>query len=170
MKPILILLTLCAATPAFADFTGRWKGTAVVTTRSGATIECDEIILNIRQLPDKFEFGTFRYACGAYGFNFTPPQLRIENGSVFWKDGSVGSVTPTTANLLFILANNGRARYTVSLTSPGEMNYLDEQIDFIPSTGEERITAIRARLVRIPTLPALAAALGPGQTFDSAGK
>lgn len=164
MRNLLLLSMLCAATPSFADFSGRWKGTAVLTMRSGATLTCDEISLDIRQAPDRFEFGTFRYACGDYGFNFTPPRLRVEDGKVFWKDAPVGAVTPTTANLLFLLANNGRARYTVALV-PGGMEYLDEQIEHDPATGRERVTSIKARLYRLAPLSSPAAGLDVDAAF-----
>lgn len=166
MRTLLLLLTLCAATPSFADFSGRWKGTAVLTLRNGATLSCDEISLDIRQAPDRFEFGGFRYACGDYGFNFTPPRLRVEDGKVFWKDALVGAVTPTTANLLFLLANNGRARYTVALV-PGGMEYLDEQIEHDPATGRERVTSIRARLYKLAALSFPATEIDARAAFDS---
>lgn len=160
MKSLLILAAMLAAGPARADFSGHWKGTAVLTLRSGATVFCDDISLDIRQSPDKLEFGTFRYACSAYGFNFKPPTLSIESpGRVLWKGRPVGTVDARSVRLLFMLANNGRARYTAGLTPAGELDYLDEQIDVDSATGAERITSIKGLLLRHPKLPPLAEAL-----------
>lgn len=153
---ILILAAALAAAPAHADFSGLWKGTAVLTLRSGATIFCDEISLDVRQSPAKLEFGKFRYACSAYGFSFSPPVLNVEAGMVSWKGQPVGTITPRSVRLLFTLANNGRARYTADLTPSGELDYLDEQIDVDPATGAEKITSIKANLVKVPKIPPLA--------------
>jgi hypothetical protein len=171
MKSLLMLLTLCAATPSFADFSGKWTGSAVDTTKDGSQIACDEVTLNVQHFPDRFEFGTFRYVCGNLAFNFTPPKMRIVNGEVFWKDLRAGVVTPTSVDLVFPLANKSYSRYTVRLEPSGEMDYLDEEIDIDPATGKELVMSIRARLVKVPKVaPALAGAVSASGNFDQAGR
>jgi hypothetical protein len=175
MKTLLLLCAMLSAAPARADFSGLWKGTAVLTLRSGATVFCDDISLDIRQAADRFEFGTFRYACSAYGFSFKPPVLSIEStGRVLWKGQPVGAVDARSVRLLFTLANNGRARYTAGLTPDGDLDYLDEQIDVDPASGAERVTSIKARLVRHPKLPPLAESLSApgavGRVFNAVAR
>jgi hypothetical protein len=146
MKLLLIAATLLIGSSSFANFTGRWQGDGIVTTKDGKQVYCDEIIINVAQTDDKLTFGKFRYGCDELAFNFNPPELKVEDGNVIWKDQDAGKITDKNANLHFVLANNGKSRYTAELESPNEMNYLDEQIDYNPNTGEEKITSIKAKL------------------------
>lgn len=151
---ILLVGIVLVGSSSFANFTGVWAGEGSVTTRFGKEIYCDEIILNVSHNADKMEFGNFRYGCDEFAFNFTPPVLALgkkqfAGQETFWKEEMVGKVSATKANLLFPLANNGKARYTVKKTSEDEMEYMDEQIGINAETGLEEITTIKAKLKRV---------------------
>lgn len=148
MKLLAVIIILTAST-GWANFSGTWRGEGTVTTRSGQVIYCDYIEINVQQSENKMEFGNFKYGCDEFGFNFTPPVLVLEKKftghNVFWKDQDVGSVSTNRANLLFPLANNGKARYTVK-KSGKKMHYIDEQIGLNSNSGLEEITKIEADL------------------------
>lgn len=148
---LLAILIVFSGSMAMANFTGNWRGDGTVTTRAGQEIYCDHIEINVRQSTDKIEFGSFKYGCDEFGFNFVPPVLTLEKKfighNVFWKGEDVGSITTNKANLLFHLAQNGKARYTVK-KSGDEMVYIDEQIGVNANSGKEEITTIRANLIR----------------------
>ncbi len=153
-KSVLFSLILLVGSSSLANFTGVWMGEGTVTTRDGREISCNQFVLNVTHGTDKMEFGRFSYGCDEFAFNFTPPVLtlgekKIVSQDTFWKEEKVGKISSTRADLLFPLANNGKARYTVRKTSDNEMNYLDEQIGINAETGKEEITAIRAKLKRV---------------------
>lgn len=133
---------------SFANFTGEWRGEGTLTTKKGEVFACDTIVVKVKQEKDHFEFGKFYYGCGSLAVSFTPPILNFsQDGNVIWQDQNVGKITETTANLHFILQNNGRSRYTATMVSPTEMDYLDEQIDV--DTGVERVSPIKAKLYKV---------------------
>lgn len=147
--------TLLASIPSLANFTGVWKGDAILTTREGKKMYCDEIIINVKHGADKMEFGNFRYACDEFAFNFTPPVLflgekNIVSQDVTWDGKNVGKISSTKANLLFPLAKEtDKARYTVKKTADDQMDYIDEQIGVNPQTGVQEITKVHATLKRV---------------------
>lgn len=153
-KTIFFGMIMFVGSSAFANFNGVWRGDAVVTTRDGREMYCDEIILNVTQTEDKMEFGNFRYACDEFAFNFTPPVLslskkKILSQDVTWDGKNVGKITATKADLLFPLAKEtDKARYTVRKKSEHQMDYIDEQIGVNAQTGKEEITKIHANLTR----------------------
>lgn len=151
---IVFAVVLFVGSSSFANFTGVWKGDAVLTTRDGKELYCDEIIINVKHGEDKMEFGNFRYACDEFAFNFTPPVLslgekNIVSQDVTWDGKNVGKISATKADLLFPLAKEtDKARYTVRKKSENQMDYIDEQIGVNPQTGAQEITRIHANLTR----------------------
>lgn len=148
MKLLLALGILLVGSYSFADFTGDWAGEGTVTLKDGREIYCDEIEVRVTQSKEKLSFGRFRYGCDELAFSFVPPDLKVENERVIWKEADAGFVNDKKARLHFTLANNGRSRYSADLISETEMDYLDEQIDHNPDTGEEKITAIKAKIFK----------------------
>ena len=148
MKILLAAAVLLLGSNSFANFTGQWQGEGIATMKDGREIYCDDIKIIVIHESDKLTFGNFRYGCDELAFNFTPPELKVEDGKVIWKEADAGTITDKKAKLHFTLANNGRSRYTGELVSDTELNYLDEQIDYNPETGEEKITAIKAKLFK----------------------
>jgi hypothetical protein len=148
MKILLMAAVMFMGPYSFANFSGIWQGEGTVTLKDGRKVYCDEIILNVTQSKDKLSFGKFSYGCDELGFNFTPPELKVVDGTVIYKDQNSGTITDTNAHLHFILANNGSSRYTAEMVSANEMNYLDEQIDTDPTTGVAKITAVQAKLFK----------------------
>lgn len=154
-RTIFFGMVVFVGSTAFANFHGVWKGDAILTTRQGQQMYCDEIILNVTQSEDKMEFGNFRYACDEFAFNFTPPVLflgekNILSQDVTWDGKHVGKITATKADLLFPLAKEtDKARYTVRKKSEHQMDYIDEQIGVNAQTGNQEITKIHANLTRV---------------------
>lgn len=141
--------TECVYQEARADFTGRWRGPAVLTLKDGTRRACDEAAIEVAQDERSFSFGRFRYVCGEFGFSFTPPGFDIDSdGYVSWRGKKVGSVQGGEVKLEFVLAANGKARYTARKVSAAELEYLDEQIEVDPATGAEKITSVRGRLLK----------------------
>jgi hypothetical protein len=148
MKLFLVASLILFGTNSFANFTGEWRGAGTLTTKNGEVFPCDTIIVRVKQEKDHLEFGKFYYGCGGLAVTFTPPTLNFnDQGNVTWQDQNVGQITDTTANLHFILQNNGRSRYTATMTSPTEMDYMDEQIDV--DAGYEKVSPIQAKLYKV---------------------
>lgn len=148
MKLFLLASLILFGSNSFANLTGEWRGEGTLTTKKGEVFSCDTIIVRVKHEKDRLEFGKFYYGCGSLAVTFTPPTLNLSpEGNVTWQDQNAGTVTETTAKLHFILQNNGRSRYTATMTSPTEMDYLDEQIDV--DTGEERVSPIQAKLYKV---------------------
>lgn len=148
MKLFLLATLILFGCDSFANFTGEWRGAGTLTTKKGEVFSCDTIIVKVKQEKDRLEFGKFYYGCGSLAVTFTPPTLNLSpEGNVTWQDQNPGQITETTANLYFILQNNGRSRYTAKMTSPTEMDYLDEQIDV--DLGYERVSPIQAKLYKV---------------------
>src|SRR5690606_19415851 len=109
MKLLFILLVTLVGSYSYANFSGVWRGDAILTLRDGRTGYCDEVIINVNHGADKIDFGNFRYACGEFAINFTPPVLvlgpkKIVSQEAFWNEQSVGKISASKANLLFPLA------------------------------------------------------------------
>lgn len=154
MKLLFVLMILLGGSYSYANFTGVWHGDAVVTLKNGKKAYCDEIILNVNQLEDRVEFGSFRYACGELAINFTPPVLALKEKKLlgqdaYWKEEKVGRISSTKANLLFQISDTAKGRYTVKKVSDVEMDYQDEQIGINSQTGKEEITIIQAKLYKV---------------------
>lgn len=151
MKLVVAVFVILIGSSAMANFTGNWRGDGTVTTRTGHVIYCDHMEINVYQDEDRIEFGNFKYGCDEFGFNFVPPVLKLEKKligqKVSWKDHDVGTISKNKAKLLFPLANEGKARYTVK-KSGNKMHYVDEQIGVNANSGAEEITRIEANLVR----------------------